>query len=76
MKGEQEEEKVPPAVDLAIVGGRNTIPIDGVDAWLKPLRRFRKEAYSRLVVTQRNWLGDGCWAHCENAGNIVPSSPL
>lgn len=43
----------------------------------KTPRSFRKAAYSRLDVTRRTGLEDGCWAHCGDGGNIVPcSTPL
>lgn len=38
-----------PTVDLAIVGGRNTIPIDALDAWLKPLEALGRELIQGLM---------------------------
>lgn len=49
-----------PTVDLAIVRSGNTIPIDAVDARLKPPEALGRGAYSRLDVTCSNGCKDGC----------------
>lgn len=45
-----------PTVDLTIVGGRNTIPIDALDAWLKP-----PEALGRGLIQGLMWPGGMGW---------------
>lgn len=75
IKGAQEEEKVLPQLIWPLWGEEH------YSHWcsgrmVETPRSFRKGAYSRLDVTRRTGLEDGCWAHCGDGGNIVPAPLL
>lgn len=75
IKGAQEEEKVLPQLIWPLWGEEH------YSHWCsgrmaETPRSFRKGAYSRLDVTRRTGLEDGCWAHCGDGGNIVPAPLL
>lgn len=75
IKGAREEEKVLPQLIWPLWGEEH------YSHWCsgrmaETPRSFRKGAYSRLDVTRRTGLEDGCWAHCGDGGNIVPAPLL
>lgn len=72
IKGVQEEEKVLPQL-IWLLWGEEHYSHWCSGRMAETPRTFRKGAYSRLDVTRRTGLEDGCWAYCGDGGNIVPA---